>query len=175
MKLITSFFILLITIKLFSLSFADELKSKYTTIIYENEDLLRKFNNELYIGRLSYLLKGKNNLTVFDEVKNKVDLIVEKVEMVLEMFPNEINFKIIIYPSSKDVQNIFKERYRKKVKYLAFYTPRDKTIFISAKKASLRILAHEIGHAVVDHFFDVSPSAKIHEVLAQYCEKHITD
>jgi predicted metalloprotease len=61
------------------------------------------------------------------------------------------------------------------VNYLAFYSLSKKTIWISVDDANLHVLAHEIGHAVVDHYFKVRPPYNIHELMAQFVEKHITD
>jgi len=37
------------------------------------------------------------------------------------------------------------------------------------------VLAHEIGHVVVENYFTISPPQRIHEVLAQFAERHVTD
>ena len=34
----------------------------------------------------------------------------------------------------------------------------------------LKVLGHEIGHAVISHYFVVLPSVKVQEVLAVYVE-----
>jgi hypothetical protein len=48
-------------------------------------------------------------------------------------------------------------------------------MYLSIRDVKLRVIAHEIGHVVVDHYFDVPPPVKIHEVLAQFAETHISD
>ena len=61
------------------------------------------------------------------------------------------------------------------VDYIAFYSPKKNTVFYAAAKTKLRVVAHEIGHVVAEHYFAISPPPKIHEVLAQYAESHIMD
>ncbi len=156
-------------------SFGHEIKTRYTTITYDSPSTLKKFNYKLYMGRLKYLLKGKKNDTIEEEVKNKIDLIVEKSETVLDMYPHNLKFFIVITPSAEGVQDHFMRLYKKKVNYIAFYSPGANTVFYSADNARLRVVTHEIGHVIAENYFAISPPPRIHEVLAQYAEKHITD
>lgn len=153
----------------------DEIKSRYASITYDNLETLRKFNRNLYMGRLKYLLSKRRSETVQDEVINKINLIVEKVETVLDMFPGSLQFHIVIHSSQKGVHQEFMRLYKKKVNYIAFYSPGINTVFYSANKTKLRVVAHEIGHVVAENYFAISPPPKIHEVLAQYAELHVTD
>jgi hypothetical protein len=152
-----------------------ELKTRYGTIHYGNEKLLRDFDGEVSLRSLSYLTRGKKNETVGDEVVNKVDIIVGRVEAVLEMFPKNLSLTVTLLPSEKEVQRIYREKYGVDVDYIAFYSPKDETIYISVNDARLGVLAHEVAHAVIDHYFGVSPPAKIHEVLSQFVESHLED
>lgn len=152
-----------------------ELETRYTTIVYEDDGALRKFNKKLNMGSLNYLLYGKTSETVADEVRHKIDLIVEKVETVLDMFPDDLKFTIVIHKSKAGVGDAHLRIYGTEVDYIAFYAPPEDTVFYSAKNITLRVVAHEIGHVVAEKYFVVSPPVKIHEVLAQYAEMHITD
>lgn len=165
----------LFVLALFSVSSGYELKSRYTTIIYSREDQLRRFNKEISLGSLSFLLKGRMSITTEDEVKNKIDVIIERAEAILEMFPGKLKFTISLQSSDSEVQGIFRNRYGKDVDYIAFYSPRDETIFVSVKDIELGILAHEIAHVIIDHYYGIATPAKIHEVLAQYVETHLKD
>jgi hypothetical protein len=157
-------------------SFGQELKTRYATVQYADTKLLYEFDEELYVGRqLGRMLKGMRSVSRQDDIKNKIDLVVEKVEMVLDMFPERIHFTLVLLPSRKDVQRIYREKYSKKVDHIAYYSLKEKTIYIAVDDASLRVFSHEIGHMIVDHYFEVRPPYRIHEVLAQYAEEHVTD
>jgi hypothetical protein len=155
--------------------YGHEIKTRYATITYDNIDVLRKFNRELYMGKLKYSLPSGESDTIEGEVKEKIDLIIEKVQTVLDMFPKKIDFSIVIHLSTEGVQKDFKRIYNKEVDYIAFFSPGENTVFYSADNGTLRVVTHEIGHVVAEHYFTVSPPPKIHEVLAQYAETHITD
>ena len=84
-KIIKTLLTGLIILTFFSVSSASELKSRYTTIMYNNEGQIREFNHEVSLGSLSYLMRNRGSITTGDEVKNKVDVIIERVESILEM------------------------------------------------------------------------------------------
>lgn len=174
-KLTIPLFGLLLAVSSLNSAMGMEFETRYATVIYEDTGALRKFNKKLNMGSLSYLLSGKKSETVEDEVRNKIDLIVEKVETVLDMFPDDIRFTIVIHMAQKGVRASHQQIYGVEVDYIAFYSPSEDTVFYSAKNTSLRVVAHEIGHVVAEKYFVVSPPVKIHEVLAQYAEMHITD
>jgi hypothetical protein len=170
--------LILILIFLFSLSSnlsCIEIRTRYTTIIFDDDKYLTRFNKEIRLGSLSYLLRDKKSITVEDEVKNKLDVIIDRVQDILSMYPKEVSFKIVLLPSSDDVQNTFKNKYKKDVDYIAFYSPKDKTIYISIKDVNLSVLVHEIAHVIVDFYYGIPTPSKIHEVLAHYVETHFSD
>jgi hypothetical protein len=152
-----------------------ELKTRYSTIIYEREDQLQKFNKEVVLGSLSYLMRNKKSITVTEEIGNKMDVIVERVEAILEMFPRELKFTIVLLSTDEEVQKVYREKYGRRVDYIAFYSPRDKTVYISVNDIRLGVLAHELGHVIIDRYYGIPTPVNIHEILAQYVESHLED
>ncbi len=137
---------------------------------------MHDFNDQIRLGRkLSHIAKRRNIITVEDEVLAKIDTIIEKAEVILDMFPNNMKITVVLLPGSRDVSRVFKQKYGKNVDHIAYYSLSEDTIYISVNDAKLRVLAHEVGHAVVDHYFKVRPPYNIHELMAQFTEKHITD
>lgn len=153
-----------------------EQKSRYVTLSYADKEVLQEFNENLQLSRkLSYAARKKNVVTVGDEVLAKADIIIEKVQVVLDMFPNNYHIRLVLLPDDEDVARVYKQKYGKSVDHIAYYSLSEKTIYISADDTRLRVLAHEIGHSVVDHYFQVRPPYNIHELMAQFAEKHVTD
>lgn len=155
---------------------AQEQKSRYVTLSYTDRKVLQKFNENLRLNRkLSYAMRRKNVVTIADEVLAKADIIVEKVEVVLDMFPDNYHVRLVLLADRTAVARIYKQKYGKRVGHIAYYSLSEKTIYISADDTHLRVLAHEIGHSVVDHYFKVRPPYNIHELMAQFAEKHVVD
>jgi hypothetical protein len=155
---------------------AQEQKSRYATLSFADKEVLREFNDNLRMNRqLGHSMRKKDVVTVADEVLAKADIVIEKAQVVLDMFPDKYHVRLVILPDSDDVARIYKKKYGKRVNHIAYYSLSEKTIYISADDTSLRVLAHEIGHSVVDHYFKVRPPYNIHELMAQFAEKHVTD
>jgi hypothetical protein len=154
---------------------AIDLTSRYATIQYEKEDLLREFNRELLLGSLSHLMRYKKSITWQDEIKNKVDVIVERVIVVLDMRPADIRFKLVLLATEEDVQQVYRAKYNRKVDYIAFYAPKDKTVYVSVNDIRTGVFAHELGHLIIDLYYGTTTPSKIHEVLAQFVETHLMD
>ena len=151
------------------------MESRYATITYDSDDLLKEFNSGVRLGSLSYLMRNKSNMTVADEVRNKVDIIAEKVQLVLEMYPKTLKFRVVLLAAASDVRRVYKVRYGRDVNFISFYSPGEKTLYISTDDVNLRIFGHELAHAVIDQYFKVSPAVKIHELLAKFAESHLED
>ena len=154
---------------------AFEIATRYAAIFYHDQAALKKFNRSLYMGRLSSRVPKTARETLEDEVAAKIDFIVEKTMAVLDMYPPKLRFSIVIHPDPGHVQQDFKKLYQVDVNYIAFYSPSENQVFFSADNARLRVVAHEIGHVVVENYFIISPPQHLHEVLAQYAEMNITD
>jgi small-conductance mechanosensitive channel len=174
-RILTSLAVVFVLLFAAALAAAAELESRYTTIVYEREDLLRQLNDEVRLRSLSYLMRNRTSLTVAEEVGNKVDVVLERVEKILEMFPRDLKFRIVLLASDREVAKAYKRLYARNVDFISFYSPRDKTVYLSVSDVNLHVLAHELAHVVVDHYFGISPSATIHELLAQFAESHLED
>lgn len=174
-KKLTIFIFVLLLIPFSGSAQGLELESRYATIVYDNATVLKKFNSKLYMGKLKYLLHGKKNETVEDEVLNKIDVIVEKIQLVLSMFPDDMNFKIVIHESKEGVRKDYKRIYNHDRDVIAFYAPIEDTVFIWVKRSNLDVVSHEIGHVVAEKYFSPSPPSSIHEVIAQHAQMHIMD
>ena len=176
MRKTVSFSLLLFVLCFPAPGFTLEAKSRYATLHYSTKRLLSDFNDQIRVGRkLNYIVRKKNIVTVEDEVLAKIDTIIEKAEVILDMFPNNLHIHIVLLKNSREVSRIYKQKYGKKVNHIAYYSLSEDTIYISVNNANLRVLAHEVGHAIVDHYFKVRPPYNIHELMAQFTEKHITD
>jgi len=175
MRILKAVLIIGFVLLTYSVAFEHELKSRYATIVYGSDDQLRRFNKEISLGSLSYLLRDKKSVTIDDEARNKLDVLIERVETILSMYPKEVRFTLVLLPSDKEVQSIFRKKYGKDVDYISFYSPRDKAIYVSVKDIDIDVLAHEIAHLIIDLYYGIGTPQRIHEVLAQYVESHLKD
>ena len=172
---VCGFIAFLIVFSLLSGTVAQAASSRYFTVRWNDPKILRTFNDNLMIGRLSRFMQKKNIVTVEDEVYAKLDVIVEKAQLVLDMYPKSIKVTVVLLPDSKAVSAVYLQKYGKSVNHIAYYSLSEKTVYVSVDDVNLRVIAHELGHAIVDHYFQERPPYQIHELMAQFTEKHITD
>jgi hypothetical protein len=100
----------------------------------------------------------------------------EKAEVVLDIFPQPIQkVNVLLCDDCVEVRKVYRERYKKDFNGISFISLGRMEIVISIPDVNLQVFAHEVGHAIVEQYFKPRPSYVLHELMAQYCEKHIND
>lgn len=155
----------------------EKIRSRYARIFYFDDNALRLFNKRLKLGSFTSILKKRSTgeLSVEGQVAEKVDIIVDRVKAILEMYPKNFKVDIKIAPDSNLIQSLYRKRYFREVEFIAFYSPQERTVYISAEDTKSNILAHELAHAIIDQYFGVAAPQKIHEILAQYVDENFEE
>ncbi len=156
-----------------STCFANELRTAYATIIYEQEDRLSQFNKKISIKDASNLKKNAKILSDTEAIRYKVDSLIEKIEILLHVWPRDFKLNLRLLNTTYEVQKYYKVYYGNYCDYIAFYCPRNKTVFLSVNNIDEYVLVHELTHAVLDQYFLIPPSAIIQEILSHFVETHI--
>jgi len=152
---------------------AAEIVTAFTRISYADEQMLNAFSQKIGTSAFGFGFGRKTAANPQEKVQNQVDQLVGRVQEILDMRPAELKFAIELLPAPADVQKIYLELYQRRVDFIAFYSPRNETVYFAINKLQRNIFAHEIAHAIIDRYFDKAPPVKIHELLAQYVEKQL--
>ena len=156
-------------------------ESKYCTILYhpdvnieEANDRLKLKFYDISLGRKSYS-SGKTDAE--QQLAEKFDRLFCKVKEILDMYPNRIHLTIKIYKNQAQLDNAYFETFgfSNKEQRISYYIHKYTTVYTTQEVISQEVMAHEIGHAVIDHYFLILPPEKIKELLAQYVEMHLGD
>jgi len=110
-----------------------------------------------------------------EKVSYRMDVLLERVERVLDIYPPKVSVNVRIYKTRGDLSEAYYNIMGVRGDYKSFYVNKLQTIYISEQDMDDSIMAHEIGHVVVDHYFNVIPSEKIREMLATYVDLHLED
>jgi len=115
--------------------------------------------------------------TTEEKLAYKFDLIFQKVERILDMYPRKTNLKVKLYKGQKQLNNAYYQIFRgsNTPQRLSFYIHKYETIYTTQEAIRQGVLAHELGHAVCDHYFLILPPENVSELLAQYVETHLED
>jgi len=136
-------------------AFAEQaFKTKYATILYENEQEMSDFIWRLGGQRLDPV--SETELT-----SHRVDRIIERVKAILDMRPHHFTVSIKLTGTLPAAQRI------------AYYDIKTKMILIAVPYASDGVVAHEMAHAVICQYFDEPPPSKIQEILTQYVDRSL--
>lgn len=147
-------------------------KSQYFSIYgYSGMDigsLLAKlnFNYSRHIGDLP---KG-NDRDLKVVLAKTMDAIFLEASDILDIHIYSFHGTIKILPDKNGVNSIFSSNFGMEMPERSFYFHDKNTIYISFKDITLGMLAHEVSHAIVSHYFVVPPPAKVQEVLCGYVE-----
>lgn len=152
--------------------------SIFCTIFFKHDVDIRKVNSRIDTYRIDYGLTEKPSRASNDtegEIAYKFDLIFFKVQEILDMRPNGLHLNVRIYKGQDDLDRVYMEIFDQDNKFIAYYIFKLNSLFMSEEKISANVMAHEIAHCIVDHYFSVIPPTKVAEMIAQYADAHLRD
>jgi len=153
-----------------------ETKTRYVTLQYPTRNVLIDCNEKITLkGKRASTIRKINPLNVEDEMGAKLDTIVERAETVLEMFPASLRITIVLLADFDAVAAVYNKKYEKHISNIAFYSLSENTIYVSVEDMHNGVLVHEISHAIVNNYFNFRLPYKVHEMMAQFTERHFTD
>ena len=129
-------------------------KTKFSTIYYTNDTDLDDFIWRLGGQKLEYTSDPQL-------ASNRVDKLVNRVQMILDMWPKDFQIDIYLHRGTL------------KPNETAYYESKTNSIHISVDYTSDGVMAHELAHASIDHYFPTPPPTKMQEILAQYVDKQL--
>ncbi len=156
------------------------IESNFATIFVDKDLSVKRVSGRIDVGFARYdpiekqlfLDKGQ---TDEDKLANKIDIIIRKVKKILDMYPEGYHIRIRVYEDEEHLWEVYEDIFKERKEYKAFYIHRYETVYIPIENVSENILAHELGHSVIDTYFRILPPEKIRELLACYCDVHLKD
>ncbi len=153
--------------------------SRFCTVSYEKDANLKTINRRINLRFSDFYTPGrfrKNaGLTMEDILSEKLDAIFSRVEDILDMYPSKINVTINIYKNRDSLDRVYDEIFNEQNKAVSFYIYKTNTIYTTERAITQAILAHEMAHCIIDHYFVILPPRKIQEMLAVYADVHLKD
>jgi len=153
--------------------------SKFCTILYDNDVDLKKVNRCVNPGFSNFYsprtYKANPEISIEDIISDKFDAIFNKAEEILDMFPARIRVAVNIYKRQEDLDKVYEEFFNEPNKAVSFYIYKTNTIYAVESQLNENILAHEMAHCIIDHYFVILPPRKIQEMLSAYVDLHLED
>ena len=145
-------------------------------VFYEPDVSLARVYKKISRRRFYVSPKRDFALTNFKEkVTYRMEVLFNKVKETLGMYPVVARFNIKIFKHRRSVYDEYFRITRSRQRVKSFYLHSARTIYASEDDISDSILAHEMAHVIIDHYFIISPPDKVKEMLAVYVDSHLQD
>jgi hypothetical protein len=155
------------------------IESRHTMILYQAPEDLVRFDRKLKYEPASRGLKSlfspKPSGSMPEKVADKVDALFERVQEILEMRRSMKKPTVFIYPDRDGLHDAYRRLFNRPCKIRAWYQYSTNGIYVNVKDLHEGMLAHELAHAIIDHYLLVRPPAATAEILARYVDSHLKE
>lgn len=155
----------------------DEIESKYFHIYFRPKTDLKKV--EKLLKKRRYYVVGLKEpgwgSSIEDKIAYRMDKLFVRARELLDMKPRMKRIHMIIMKNRNEVEEQYTNITRQKKRVKSFYHHKSLTIYTSLQDMTDSVIAHEIGHSIVDHYFVMKPPAKVAEMLASYVDMHLEE
>ena len=152
-------------------------ETRHTILHYKSAEDLKRFNHNIdfsggddgfFVFRFS-----RDEKDTLEKTGDKVDAIFERAQEILDMRKNMQKVVVNIYHDSGALDTAFFQVYRQPCRIRAWYRYWNNTIYINSRDIHAGMLAHELAHAIIDHYMVVRPPRATAEILARYVDEHL--
>ena len=152
--------------------------TKYTTLVFQSEKDVAKFSRQIDFkgeGGFGGFFSSPSPTEVRNNLIVKIDALFERVQRILDMRKQMQKVRIQVYSSYDVLSQAYYQQFRQKCNVRAWYVYERNTIYINVDDVHEGMLAHEIAHAIIDHYLAVRPPRASAEILARYVDEHLFD
>ncbi|BHH84234.1 hypothetical protein [Desulforhopalus sp. 52FAK] len=153
-----------------------KIETKHTLLIFSAEQDVAAFNSAIDFGKgssLSSIFGSSKTKNSDEKLARKVDLLFEKVQRILDMRKEMRPVRVRVFSDEEQLHSAFEKIFKKKCTVRGWYTHEFNTVFLNVEDVHEGMLAHELGHAIIDHFLSVRPPRATAEILAKYVDMHL--
>lgn len=178
-KFLTAFFVISLTCFYLAGNVSDadsasafELKSKYFNVTIDSGidvyEVLQKLNVKYFLHLST--IPSESEPGVPGMLKDALDAIYLEVSDVLDIHMYSLRINLRIVPSVADISRNLEKHMDIKTDLPSYYYLDKNIIFISFEELRAGMLAHEVAHAIISHYFVVPPPPRVQEILTGYVE-----
>ena len=153
--------------------------TRFCTVFYSDEVDLGAVNRRINLRFSDFYsprtYREKVDFSIKDILSEKFDAIFSKVQDILDMYPSKIHVAINIYKTQEELDAVYEGIFNEPNTAISFYVYKTNTIYTVEDIVTENILAHEMAHCIIDHYFVILPPRKIQEMLAVYADIHLKD
>ena len=153
---------------------AKRIESLYCTLLLDPELDVASVNRRISVQWIPLgTVRPASPSTPEQELAGKMDVLFRRVQEVLEMRPPSAHVTIYVKKSTDGVQAAHNACYGTGTPAIAFYIFEDNAIYASVGRLSEEVIAHEMAHCIMDHFFGMRPPRQMEEMMAVYATEKL--
>lgn len=152
------------------------IESGYFTIYYRPDanlkTIAKRLKKRFYVDKLAHSNPSREPSK---RIAGRLDSLFRRAKEILGMYPRQIHASIKIFKNRKELEEEYYRLFNERKSLKSFYVYRYNTIYTDEKDISDSVIAHEMGHLIVDHYFSVRPPEKVRELLSSYVDMHLDE
>ena len=149
--------------------------SRYCTIWIDPSVGAEQVFRRISVWRIQPQVRAAPGSTLNEQLAAKFDTLLLRVQDLLDMYPPGIHITFRITRDRNEIDRVHRAHYGVGVDAQAIYLFESNTVYADYPELSESVLAHEMAHAVIDHYFGVRPPRKIEEMLAIYADENLRE
>jgi hypothetical protein len=154
-----------------------ELETRHTVVRYASADDLARLEDAIDYNpdgfSLGGLFSGSGGEDSQGAAARKIDALFERVQEILDMRGKLQKVAINAYSNQERLHQAYREIAGGECRIRAWYIYERNTVFINVEDVNESMLAHELAHAIIDHYLSVRPPRATAEILARYVDEHL--
>ena len=147
--------------------------SRYCTMWLEPSLEAKMVNRKVKTWMIRPKVRAPKAETPEGQLAAKCDTLFRRAQELLDMYPPGIHVTVKIARRREEIRSTHAAHYGFGTEAIAFYVFAHNTIYATGKDLSASVLAHEMAHCIIDHYFGIRPPRKIEEMLAMYVDAHL--
>lgn len=154
------------------------LETRHAIVLYRSLEDLGTFESNMKYADGGFLGGIFSSRPQADElvktVSNKVDALYERVQEILDMRGDIPKVTLRLYPDRDALGRVYQAfTGSANLRVRAWYIYERNTLYLNVKDVHEGIVAHEMAHAIIDHYLMVRPPRATAEILARYVDEHL--
>lgn len=156
-----------------------KVESDYCTLYFVGNIDFEKLDKRLNIRLIDVPAVERQALKMASSPSKKIaikcDIILLRSQQILDMYPADFHVNVVFYQTSKMLDDAYEKIMGERIHLYSYYVYDTNTVYTTQDRINENVLAHEFGHAIVNHYFIVRPPETVRELLSQYIDYHLKD
>jgi len=154
-----------------------ELKSNFVRLVFSDQDDIARLDKKIDFGDSGGWFAASTPAAAQERLLRKIDAIYTKVQRILDMRkpPMQPTVVLQVARDEDELAAISVKIFKRRASARAWYVYMHNTVYINVRDVHAGMIAHELAHAIIDHYFSAPPPRNTAEILATAVDRSLFD